>query len=34
MAEAVKVSNRMIILPEHLRLPAFIAAHRTLHFGV
>ena len=34
VAEIVEVGNHRIILPESLRLPAFNAAHRTLHLGV
>ena len=34
VAEIVEVGNHRIILPEPLRLPAFNAAHRTLHLGV
>ena len=34
VAEIIEVCNRRIILPEHLRLPAFNAAHRTLPLGV
>ena len=34
VAEIIEVGNSRIILTEHLRLPAFIAAHRTLHLGV
>ena len=34
VVEIIEVGKSRKTLPEHLRLPAFNAAHQTLHLGV